>query len=753
MHDTMFCMWFDGNIVNRWLLYLTVFLVAAIECHAQAVTSVNGQTGAVVLTAQNVGANTASNAVFDIADYVALYSSGCTFSYGTGSTPLDCAVLAAGNYITTNRIGATLRIHAGTYNFTKQIVLPVNYGNASLSIIGPSSGSTNLNYTGSAISSGGAIDEASGYYERLTLAGFRLSVNQLAPDGVYLGQLNQSELRDLTVADATYEDFYIAGNQVQGSHLLALQSGSYPQGYGAFFIPTITSGSVTALMKASYVQSNTVTSAGSGYTSATVAFSGGGCTVTPTGSVVLSGGSVSSITMNIRGLCTSAPTATIAGNGTGAAVTPALQTFGGSGYNPATTAIHWYGYGASGAPDQPCNSLPTATLSFAGSSPTSVSGATITSGGSGCTANTYAQVIDQPVTSYGIENAAYDSSFYDIESAVGTIAGIYNHADAVAIVHAHPYYVPVGILNTAGGLKLYGTECDSTRQYCISTNYYFEAFGTSEVWDGNGPYPGAVFLHYTGSAARVSNIDGLTASNTQNGGGYAGIVDSTLGRLDVSPYENFPSSATNFADATPSGTTPTYDIHGLQTIFGNSVTIAKDSATSPGLLIGTGFNGNYEAFSGDRAFFGFDPSSPGYAIIQGASGKGIEFSVNNNTFAQGVVGNISVAGVMTMPVYATKVYDLASSATPAINAANGMQTITLSANATPTVTGIAVGERFTIQICQPASGGPYTWTWPASIHGGMTIGTTAGTCSVQAFDSFSGTTLVAEALGVTNVAP
>jgi hypothetical protein len=99
-------------------------------------------------------------------------------------------------------------------------------------------------------------------------------------------------------------------------------------------------------------------------------------------------------------------------------------------------------------------------------------------------------------------------------------------------------------------------------------------------------------------------------------------------------------------------------------------------------------------------------------------------------------------------------YSITTGAAPALTASNGViQTITLSVNATPTVSGIAIGQHLVFEICQPSSGGPYTWTWPSSIHGGVTIGTTANTCSVQAFDSFNGTTLVAESPGVTGVAP
>ncbi len=107
---------------------------------------------------------------------------------------------------------------------------------------------------------------------------------------------------------------------------------------------------------------------------------------------------------------------------------------------------------------------------------------------------------------------------------------------------------------------------------------------------------------------------------------------------------------------------------------------------------------------------------------------------------------------VTAPQYAGTVVTL-SGASPAINAAHRDFTITLSANATATVSGIVAGTDVNAQICQPASGGPYTFAWPAGMHGGMTIGTTASTCSMQTFHSFNGTTLVAMGTGAINVAP
>lgn len=72
------------------------------------------------------------------------------------------------------------------------------------------------------------------------------------------------------------------------------------------------------------------------------------------------------------------------------------------------------------------------------------------------------------------------------------------------------------------------------------------------------------------------------------------------------------------------------------------------------------------------------------------------------------------------------------------------QSYTLTANTTATAPTIYVGEHLLVQICQPAVGGPFTWTWPAAIVGGQPPFTAASTCTQQTFDSTNGTQLVAE---------
>lgn len=187
----------------------------------------------------------------------------------------------------------------------------------------------------------------------------------------------------------------------------------------------------------------------------------------------------------------------------------------------------------------------------------------------------------------------------------------------------------------------------------------------------------------------------------------------------------------------------------------NGTLIQVNNCTgSSGNLLNLASNGTTE----------FNVNSGGTATATGGvtAGSTQQFQLNGraNLSSSGTgifdCGTGSTAGdgcIFKANQFVTPPTTVTPSATPALVATNGLQTITLSANATPTITGIAAGQRITFQICQPATGGPYTWTWPASVHGGMTIGTTASTCSMQSFNSFTGTTLVPESVGVQNVAP
>lgn len=133
----------------------------------------------------------------------------------------------------------------------------------------------------------------------------------------------------------------------------------------------------------------------------------------------------------------------------------------------------------------------------------------------------------------------------------------------------------------------------------------------------------------------------------------------------------------------------------------------------------------------------------------------------SSTIVGGNCGNaINMVGISTTGVpVCTSPFTITASATPVISMANGpLQTITLTSATAPTVTGIAGGSRLAIQICQGST--VYAWTWPAAIHGGICVGPSCtpypsqpNTCSMQTFNSFNGSTLVPENIGVVNIAP
>lgn len=92
-----------------------------------------------------------------------------------------------------------------------------------------------------------------------------------------------------------------------------------------------------------------------------------------------------------------------------------------------------------------------------------------------------------------------------------------------------------------------------------------------------------------------------------------------------------------------------------------------------------------------------------------------------------------------------------SSGTMAFDAGVG-NTFEVTPNANVSSTNLVnaqAGEWLHFIICQPSSGGPYTFNWPGTVLGGMTIGTMAGKCSAQSF-GFDGTSAFATSVGVAN---
>jgi len=115
-------------------------------------------------------------------------------------------------------------------------------------------------------------------------------------------------------------------------------------------------------------------------------------------------------------------------------------------------------------------------------------------------------------------------------------------------------------------------------------------------------------------------------------------------------------------------------------------------------------------------YHGFVP--PGMSAGTAATGETVSangYKVNGVALnAPSETYNASASGSITLP-----------------SADRAEATYVLSGNVTTSISAGTGGGKVTIFICQPASGGPYTWTWPAGWKGGVTVGTTANTCSEQ----------------------
>jgi len=101
----------------------------------------------------------------------------------------------------------------------------------------------------------------------------------------------------------------------------------------------------------------------------------------------------------------------------------------------------------------------------------------------------------------------------------------------------------------------------------------------------------------------------------------------------------------------------------------------------------------------------------------------------------------------------TETYDASASGSIVLPSTDRAEaTYVLSGNVTnTTIAGGAGGAKVTIIVCQPASGGPYTWAWPSNWKGGVTIGTTASTCSLQVGTYVAGQSDWKGDAGATNV--
>jgi hypothetical protein len=112
-------------------------------------------------------------------------------------------------------------------------------------------------------------------------------------------------------------------------------------------------------------------------------------------------------------------------------------------------------------------------------------------------------------------------------------------------------------------------------------------------------------------------------------------------------------------------------------------------------------------------------------------------------------GNIFSVNATTVPF--SGAVTVAFSITPAFNFASGsLQTLTLTGDvSSSTILNPVVAQSIVFKICQDATGGR-AFQWPSNVSGGMTVGATASTCSVQAF-VYDGVKWLAESAGLSNL--
>lgn len=250
----------------------------------------------------------------------------------------------------------------------------------------------------------------------------------------------------------------------------------------------------------------------------------------------------------------------------------------------------------------------------------------------------------------------------------------------------------------------------------------------------------------TGTVSSVSVVSANGVSGTVATSTTTPAITLSLGAITPTSVTSLVTGTTGTTLNGDATSTPSTLMQVTATNTGSTSGIPSGYSCMIQHVFDTGTNYDASAFCkapSSGRIFGY--VSPAHTL--GSEVYSAVYSITSGGMIQAVSSVLASSGFINTPVTIT------ASATPAIVASNGLQTITLNANSTPTISGIVSGQRVTFQICQPASGGPYTWAWPTAVHGGVTIGTTASTCSVQSFDSFSGSTLVAESSGIINIAP
>ena len=277
-------------------------------------------------------------------------------------------------------------------------------------------------------------------------------------------------------------------------------------------------------------------------------------------------------------------------------------------------------------------------------------------------------------------------------------------------------------------------------------------------------------LYFRTDATAGSNLYGCTAANTwtPQGGGAAGQISASQ-ITDLSLVRSSPTTLTVGGACNPSALC-SVELSDILYLYADSKVVSSPSG-SGNVWVGVDVDGTRTAWHNLSSL-----TCAGWRCVSGASGfpsdvvrlgtcsvtssifdltgcADLRAVYGRDAFKAGAgltrTGNVFSVNAATLPF--SGVVTVAFSTTPSFNFASGnLQALTLTGNVTSsTILNPIVAQSIIFKICQDATGGR-TFQWPSNASGGMTVGATASTCSVQSF-VYDGAKWLAKSAGLSNL--